>query len=145
MQRQQRRQSGRGQRFRVQNSEVTESSDDSDGSKQYSNNTKTAALGTARRGAVEATYARRLEEIIQPAVDYLSHATGDLFVKQRIIVPTAGMKAWLLAELATRLGATASHDGIVANVPPMQKMSSDRCRQEAHERRCAQEDVLKRI
>ena len=66
--------------------------------------------------AIEFTYARRLEEIIQPAVDYLSHATGDLFVKQRIIVPTAGMKAWLLAELATRLGATASHDGIVANV-----------------------------
>ena len=91
--------------------------------------------------AIEFTYARRLEEIIQPAVDYLSHATGDLFVKQRIIVPTAGMKAWLLAELATRLGATASHDGIVANVPPMQKMSSDRCRQEAHERRCAQADL----
>ena len=40
--------------------------------------------------AIEFTYARRLEEIIQPAVDYLSHATGDLFVKQRIIVPTAG-------------------------------------------------------
>lgn len=34
--------------------------------------------------AIEFTYARRLEEIIQPAVDYLSHATGDLFVKQRI-------------------------------------------------------------
>jgi len=49
--------------------------------------------------AIEFTYARRLEEIIQPAVDYLSHATGDLFVKQRI-VPTAGMKAGLLAELA---------------------------------------------
>ena len=50
--------------------------------------------------AIEFTYARRLEDIIQPAVDYLSHATGDLFVKQRIIVPTAGIKAWLLAELA---------------------------------------------
>ena len=62
--------------------------------------------------AIEFTYARRLEEIIQPAVDYLSHATGEFFVKQRIIVPTAGIKAWLLAELATRLGATDA--GIVA-------------------------------
>ena len=76
----------------------------------------TAVALAKTKMAIEFTYARRLEEIIQPAVDYLSHATGDLFVKQRIIVPTAGMKAWLLAELATRLGATASHDGIVANV-----------------------------
>ena len=98
----------------------------------------TAVALAKTKMAIEFTYARRLEEIIQPAVDYLSHATGDLFVKQRVIVPTAGMKAWLLAELATRLGTTASHDGIVANVPPIQKMSSDRCRQEAYERRCAQ-------
>jgi len=49
-----RRQSGRGQRFRVQNSEATESSDDSDGSKQYANNTKTVVVETARRVVVAA-------------------------------------------------------------------------------------------
>ena len=58
MQRQQRRQSGRGQRFRVQNSEATESSDDSDGSKQYANNTKTVVVVTVRR-VVEVVAIRR--------------------------------------------------------------------------------------
>ena len=53
-----RRKSGRGQRFRVQNSEATESSDDSDGSKQYPNNTKTAESATVRPAAAAAATRR---------------------------------------------------------------------------------------
>ena len=45
------------QRTEIQNSEVTESSDDSDDSKQYPNNTKTAEAATVRQ--VEAAAATR--------------------------------------------------------------------------------------
>ena len=71
-----RRQSGRGQRFRVQNSEVTESSDDSDGSKQYANNTKTADDVTARRAA--AVVAKRRATIGRAAdpITAADHAEG---------------------------------------------------------------------
>ena len=60
-------------------------------------------------------YVCRLDDIIAPAVEYLS-ATVDLFETQHLVVPTAGVKAWLLPELAKHLGATDKQDGIVANV-----------------------------
>jgi len=62
-------------------------------------------------------YVRSLADVVEPAVEFLSRPV-DLFVRQRIVVPTAGAKAWLAAELARRLGASDSHrgDGILANV-----------------------------
>jgi len=66
-------------------------------------------------------FVRSLDEVIDAAAEFLSRP-GDLFVPQRIVVPTAGAKAWLVAELAQRLGAnhaangSPGGDGIVANV-----------------------------
>lgn len=60
-------------------------------------------------------YVSRLDDIIEPAVTYLSQPV-DLFDKQHLVVPTAGVKAWLMPELAKHLGASDKHDGIVANV-----------------------------
>ena len=60
-------------------------------------------------------YVRSLDEVVDPAVEFLSRPT-DLFTRQRIVVPTAGAKAWLAAKLAERLGASIGPDGIVANV-----------------------------
>ncbi len=66
-------------------------------------------------------FIRAIEDVVEPAVAFLSRNV-DIFTRQRIVVPTAGAKAWLAAELAHRLGATrsidgSSHgDGIVANV-----------------------------
>ena len=62
-------------------------------------------------------YVRCLSEIVEPAIQFLAKA-GDPFMRQRIVVPTAGTKAWLQAVLASRLGASGPDrgDGIVANV-----------------------------
>ena len=60
-------------------------------------------------------YVRSLDEVVDPAVEFLSRPT-DLFTRQRIVVPTAGARAWLAAKLAERLGASIGPDGIVANV-----------------------------
>jgi len=66
-------------------------------------------------------YVRSLDDVIEPAVAFLSRPV-DLFARQRIVVPTAGAKAWLSAKLAERLGASRGPDGkslgdgIVANV-----------------------------
>lgn len=55
---------------------------------------------------------------VVPAVVRLLSRPGDPFVRQRIIVPNAGARAWLASVLAARLGATDpdSRDGIVTNV-----------------------------
>lgn len=66
-------------------------------------------------------FVRSLDEIVAPAVEFLSRPV-DLFARQRIVVPTAGAKAWLTAKLVERLGASQgpdgqpARDGIVANV-----------------------------
>ena len=67
------------------------------------------------------SYVERLEDVVQPAVEFLSRER-DLFAKPRIVVPTAGAKAWLWSELARELGGATGQDGknlgdgIVANV-----------------------------
>jgi exodeoxyribonuclease V gamma subunit len=62
-------------------------------------------------------YVSRFEEVVAATVEFLSRDV-DLFARQRIVVPTAGAKAWLCGELARRLGASAGSaaDGIIANV-----------------------------
>jgi exodeoxyribonuclease V gamma subunit len=63
------------------------------------------------------SYVERLADVLAPAREFLSRER-DLFAKPRIVVPTAGAKAWLWSELATSLGAGSggSGDGIVTNV-----------------------------
>lgn len=60
------------------------------------------------------SYISRFEDVLEPARAFLSR-DDDLFAKPRIVVPTAGAKAWLWSELARTLGASRG-DGIVANV-----------------------------
>lgn len=62
-------------------------------------------------------YVRSLEDVVGPAVAFLGRRV-DVFERQRVVVPTAGAKAWLAAELSRRLGTTnpGLGDGIVANV-----------------------------
>ena len=72
---------------------------------------------------LKTSYVERLEDVLGPAREFLSRA-GDLFARPRIVVPTAGAKAWLASELARTLGASPGAggagqpmgDGIVANV-----------------------------
>jgi exodeoxyribonuclease V gamma subunit len=61
-------------------------------------------------------YVSSLEEVIEPALGQLTRPLADLFTRQRIVVPTAGAKAWLADELAHRLGRRGPGDGIIANV-----------------------------
>ncbi len=66
-------------------------------------------------------YVRSLDDVVAPAREFLCR-TVDFFARQRIVVPTAGAKAWLAAKLAEQLGASLGDDGkpmgdgIVANV-----------------------------
>ncbi len=57
----------------------------------------------------------RLTEVVEPAVEFLRRKR-DLFAMPRIVVSNAGTRAWLSAELATRLGATDAGDGVLAGV-----------------------------
>ena len=62
-------------------------------------------------------YVGRLDDICEPAAAFLASGT-DIFERQHIVVPTMGVKAWLTAKLATRLGVSqpGALDGVVANV-----------------------------
>jgi exodeoxyribonuclease V gamma subunit len=55
-------------------------------------------------------YIRSLDDVVEPAAEFLSRSV-DLFARQRIVVPTAGAKAWLTAKLAERLGGRKTADG----------------------------------
>ena len=62
-------------------------------------------------------FVRCFADVVPAAVRFLSRP-GDPFLRQRIIVPHAGARAWLESELAGRLGASGpdARDGIVARV-----------------------------
>ena len=69
--------------------------------------------------ALKVRYVESVREIVDPVVEHLGRATGssDLFETQHLIVPTAGMRAWLAPQVAARLGATGgANDGVMANV-----------------------------
>ena len=67
--------------------------------------------------SLQVNYVSRLTDVLQPTVAYLCQPV-DLFAKQHIVVPTAGVKAWLMSEVAKQLGTSGadSQDGIIANV-----------------------------
>ena len=60
-----------------------------------------------------------LDGVVDPVAEILNRAVADsdLFQREYVIVPTAGVRAWLIPELAKRCGVgRAGDDGIVANV-----------------------------
>jgi len=62
-------------------------------------------------------HVERLADVVGHAAEFLDR-DHDIFARPRIVVPTAGAKAWLHDRLARRLGTSGqgSDDGIVANV-----------------------------
>lgn len=66
---------------------------------------------------LQISFIERLDDVVASAVEFLSRG-GDLFARPRIVVPTAGAKAWLQDRLARELGTSGADrgDGIVANV-----------------------------
>ncbi|MFM2046959.1 MAG: putative RecC protein, partial [Actinomycetota bacterium] len=69
--------------------------------------------------ALKVRFVENLRDILDPVVEYLTVGSteADLFTPQRLIVPTAGVRAWLAPQVAARLGATAgNNDGVLANV-----------------------------
>lgn len=64
-------------------------------------------------------YVPNLRASLDPAADFLQTSLdgADLFQREYVIVPTAGVKAWLLPELARRFGARPGFsDGVAANI-----------------------------
>lgn len=64
-------------------------------------------------------FVRQLSDVIDPVATWLNAPrTGSMLMEpDHVIVPTNGVKAWLLPELAKRVGARAGHiDGVIANV-----------------------------
>jgi exodeoxyribonuclease V gamma subunit len=64
-------------------------------------------------------YVPHLAASLDPVADFLQSSLdgADLFQREYVIVPTAGVKAWLLPELARRFGARPGHsDGIATNI-----------------------------
>ena len=52
-------------------------------------------------------YVPNLAASLDPVADFLQSSIdgADLFQREYVIVPTAGVKAWLMPELARRFGA----------------------------------------
>ena len=67
--------------------------------------------------SLQVEYVSRLSDVLAPALEFLRQPV-DLFAKQHVVVPTAGVKAWLMSEVAKQLGTSGpnSEDGIIANV-----------------------------
>ena len=67
--------------------------------------------------SLQVEYVSRLSDVLAPVLEHLRQPV-DLFAKQHVVVPTAGVKAWLMSEVAKQLGTSGpnSEDGIIANV-----------------------------
>ena len=47
--------------------------------------------------SLQVEYVNRLSDVLAPALEYLRQPV-DIFAKQHIVVPTAGVKAWLMSD-----------------------------------------------
>ncbi|CAB4685783.1 unannotated protein [freshwater metagenome] len=68
---------------------------------------------------LKVTFVESLADTVAPLVQYLnaSDSTRDLFDVDHVIVPNAGVRAWLLQQIASQVGTSSlGHDGIAANV-----------------------------
>jgi len=64
---------------------------------------------------------RGLEEGLRDTIEFLDvgvpvQSAASLFDSVVVVVPSVGVREWLVERLATRLGASGSRDGVVANV-----------------------------
>ena len=69
--------------------------------------------------ALQVRFVSSINDVVEPVVEYLTvnDPSLDLFEPQYLIVPTAGVKAWLAPQIASRLGATDGvNDGVLMNV-----------------------------
>ena len=69
--------------------------------------------------ALRVRFVSSVIEVLDPVIDYLSNGLSelDLFESQYLIVPTAGVKAWLAPQIAARIGSTqGNNDGVLMNV-----------------------------
>jgi len=69
--------------------------------------------------ALQVRFVSSINDVVEPVVEYLTvnDPSLDLFEPQYLIVPTAGVKAWLAPQIASRLGATEGvNDGVLMNV-----------------------------
>ncbi len=69
--------------------------------------------------ALQVRFVSSVNDVVEPVVEYLTvnDSSLDLFEPQYLIVPTAGVKAWLAPKIAARLGATEGvNDGVLMNV-----------------------------
>jgi len=76
-------------------------------------------MGVDVRSGLQVSFVEKLDDIIDSVVAYLNNppAGRDLFDVDHIIVPNAGVRAWLLQQIAYRVGATPGKtDGIAAQV-----------------------------
>jgi exodeoxyribonuclease V gamma subunit len=72
-----------------------------------------------KNNGLKVTFVQDLEEILRPVADFLDEGRRDLdpFEKQFLIVPTAGVRAWLTPQLARTFGASSTIcDGVISNV-----------------------------
>ncbi|MEY2628097.1 MAG: hypothetical protein RJB08_1856, partial [Actinomycetota bacterium] len=63
-------------------------------------------------------FVRALSEVVQPVAEWLNDgARRPVFEPDHLLLPTNGAKAWLMPELARRVGAREGRaDGVIANV-----------------------------
>ncbi len=66
--------------------------------------------------AIRVISAQRAEDLLEDLVGLLAPVRDDPFERDLVIVPNVGIRDWLTARLAERLGATGHGDGIVANI-----------------------------
>ena len=76
-------------------------------------------MAQVRHGGISVSFVESLDDLVQPVAEYLTNTTvdRDIFEVDHIIVPNAGVRAWLLQKIASRIGAsTLGSDGIAANL-----------------------------
>ena len=73
--------------------------------------------GDARTAGLSVSCVTGLADVVPSVVSYLNDREGrDLFEMDHIVVPNAGVRAWLLQQLAFNVGATLNNDGVIAGV-----------------------------
>ncbi|MEY3587795.1 MAG: exodeoxyribonuclease subunit gamma [Actinomycetota bacterium] len=73
--------------------------------------------GDAGTAGLSVSFVTGLADVVPSVVAYLNDRDGrDLFETDHIVVPNAGVRAWLLQQLAFNVGASRNNDGVVAGV-----------------------------
>ena len=73
---------------------------------------------TESASGMKVSFAENLQSALPAVIEYLSApAGGDIFAPENIIVPNAGVRAWLLQQIASSIGVSdGGSDGVAANI-----------------------------